>query len=105
MHCGRFHGRGDSNLITRPGLNGDRPGEVFQFNADVLSSWIVPGHSLLGEGTRTTTKYDEQGSKGCETCSVFGDGRMKVHRWIVTPRTLSAISVLESGKLLQQLYL
>src|SRR6266481_7651708 len=90
MDCGGFHGRGDSNLIARPRFDRNRPGEILQLDPDVLSGWIMPRYSLLGERAGGYNEYEEEGRKCCKTCSVYGDGRMKVHRWIMKPGSGSA---------------
>ena len=100
-----FHGSGNADFVFRPGLNCNCSGEVFQFNPDVFSRRIVSRHALLRERTGSDNEYEKESRKGCKTSSGSGDGRMKVHRWIVKPGTASDFSVLEGGKLLQQFYL
>src|SRR5258706_7334993 len=90
MYGRGFHRSGDADFIPCPGLNGDRPGEVLQLNADVLPGRIVTRHSLLGEGVGIDHEYEKEGRKGCKTYSVPVSGRIKVHRWIIKRGTHSA---------------
>src|ERR1700704_5189642 len=72
MHRRRFHCGRNANLVTRPGFNCDRAGEIFQLDAHVLPGRVMARDSLLGEHAAGDNEYEEKGRKGCETYSVSG---------------------------------